>query len=59
MTALVSSDAVAVAVPKLNVPEPSVLRKSPSLPSVVGKVNVTPPDTTFTAPVPFAFSSKG
>ena len=59
ITALVSSDAVAVAVPKLNAPEPSVLRKSPSLPSLVGRVNVTPPDTTFTAPVPFAFSSNG
>ena len=58
-TALVSSDAVVVLEAKLNVPEPSVLSTSPSLPSVVGNVNVTPPDTTFTAPVPFALSSKG
>ena len=58
-TALVSSDAVVVLDAKDKVPDPSVFKKSPSLPSVVGRVNVTPPDTTFTAPVPFALSSKG
>ena len=54
-----SSDAVEVLEANDSVPEPFVFKKSPSLPSVVGNVNTTPPEVMMTAPVPFALISNG